>query len=67
LRDGADPGLEAYEALDALLADLQRLEEALRFYADPVSYENETPRHVRPVISDQGERARAALHREKPQ
>ena len=38
-----------------------RYREALEFYADPSSYENATPRTVRPVITDQGARARKAL------
>lgn len=39
----------------------QRLLSALRWYANPVNYENASPRHVRPVITDGGAIARKAL------
>ena len=47
--------------VNAGLTALDALVDTLAFYADPVSYENATPRHVRPVIRDQGALARAAL------
>lgn len=51
-----EPTLCGYTARQVL-----ELEAALRFYADPASYENTTPRTVRAVITDQGQRAREAL------
>jgi hypothetical protein len=50
------------EALENARAERERDEarQALRFYADPGTYAL-NPRVVRPITTDQGERARAAL------
>lgn len=50
---------------DELFSQTEQLRDALRFYADPASYRNATPRYVRAVIADEGKRAREALG-EKP-
>ena len=49
------------DALVSAVARAKRFEEALAFYADAASYENATPRTVRPVIADGGAVAREAL------
>lgn len=45
------------------VAPADPLMEVLRFYAEPRSYINATPRQVRPVIEDGGRRARSAIER----